>query len=342
MRSFRPTRRSVLAAGGGLVVGAAVSPLIKNSAAYAAKSIPITLVNAQGASNRVVQQVLNDKKYLEEFGLEPTLMGMSSGTKIMAALLGGSADATMMAGFGQIFPAIAKGAKMKVLGGGALPPSLSLYTGKPDVHSLKDLEGKTVGTGSVGALLYDLTVALLKKNGVDIHKVKFIDIGSSASTFRATIAGTVDAGLGETAFIPDASKYKVRLIPGGNMTTGLPKYTFQGAWATQQKIDEKRDAIVRALAAYAKVYRYVQTPDAKDDFMKAWTTLFGKSKSPLGESQWNYVQKYKPYDVDLVLSKERLVYMQQLNVDFGMQKKVLPFSEVADMSLAKDAIKMLS
>ncbi len=30
--------------------------------------------------------------------------------------------------------------------------------------------------------------------------------------------------------------------------------------------------------------------------------------------------------------------MQQLNVDLGVQQKVLPFEQVADMSLAKEAM----
>ena len=33
--------------------------------------------------------------------------------------------------------------------------------------------------------------------------------------------------------------------------------------------------------------------------------------------------------------------MQNLNVEFGIQKKILPFNEVADMSLAKEALKLL-
>jgi hypothetical protein len=33
--------------------------------------------------------------------------------------------------------------------------------------------------------------------------------------------------------------------------------------------------------------------------------------------------------------------MQKLNVESNMQQKVVPFSQVADMSIAEDAIKMV-
>ena len=42
------------------------------------------------------------------------------------------------------------------------------------------------------------------------------------------------------------------------------------------------------------------------------------------------------------MSEERVRYMQQLNVDTGVQKTILPFDKVADMSLARDALKLLS
>ena len=69
--------------------------------------------------------------------------------------------------------------------------------------------------------------------------------------------------------------------------------------------------------------------------------MLKKSDATEGEFEWQFAQKYKAYDTDLTLSQERIDYMQKLNVEFGIQKTVLPFNEVADMSLAKDAVKLL-
>ena len=57
--------------------------------------------------------------------------------------------------------------------------------------------------------------------------------------------------------------------------------------------------------------------------------------------EWNYIQTYKPFAVNLVLTPDRLRYVQELNVSFKVQKSVLPFERVADMSLAADAVKLL-
>jgi hypothetical protein len=60
----------------------------------------------------------------------------------------------------------------------------------------------------------------------------------------------------------------------------------------------------------------------------------------LGE--WNYLQTFKPFASDLMLSPERVRYMQQINLDFHIQNEMLPFDRVVDMSLARDAQKLLT
>lgn len=284
---------------------------------------------------------MEQQKFLESFDLKPEVLTVSDGSKILGGIVSGSADMSTMSGFGQIFPAIERGAPLKVIGGAAVLPTLSLYTGKADVKTLKDLEGRTVGSGSVGALLHQLSVQLLKKNGVDVSKVRFVNVGSSADVLRAVSAGVVDGGVGETSLIPAGPRLKIRLIEHGNMTLELKEFTFQGSWASDKAIKEKRDVLVRTLAAYCKLYRFVQSPAAKDAFIEANKSVFKNAPLEEREMQWNFVQEYKPYSLDITLSKERIDYMQNINKSFAVQKTILPFEKVADMSLAADAVKLL-
>jgi NitT/TauT family transport system substrate-binding protein len=98
---------------------------------------------------------------------------------------------------------------------------------------------------------------------------------------------------------------------------------------------------VRALAAYAKLYRFVQSPKSRDAFLRARRSVFPNAAEVDHVAQWNYVQTHKPFAVDLILSPERLRYMQELNLSFRVQKQILPFERVADMSLAAEALKLL-
>ena len=176
-----------------------------------------------------------------------------------------------------------------------------------------------------------------------MSKVRFVNIGASGDVFRAAIMGTIDAGTGETAVLEDMELFpKLRMVEGGNMTTSLPEYTYQGAWTSDRMIQTKRDMLVRTLAAHAELYRYVHTPTAKNDFLKARAKMLPNSTEKEGISQWDYIQHYKPYAADLVLSDERLNYIQGLNVETKVQTAILPPERVADMSIAREALALVA
>ena len=58
-------------------------------------------------------------------------------------------------------------------------------------------------------------------------------------------------------------------------------------------------------------------------------------------AQWSFFQKHKSFAVDLVLSEERVRYMQELNISLGVQKALIPYEQITDMSLARDALKLI-
>ena len=302
---------------------------------------PANIANAAGAINLAMQELMKSQRFLEEMGLAPNIVNVADGSKIVSSLIGGDMDISTMSGFGQVFPAIERGGKLKILAGAMLLPSVAIFTSKANVTSLKDLEGKIVGSGSPGALVHQLTVALLKKKGVDYKRVQFVNIGSSVDVFRAVTVGTIDAGIGEVTYAVEQEKYKVRMLPEANLSTELSEYTYQGAYASDRTIETKRDILVRTLAAYAKLYRFVHKPEAKEAFFKPRSAALKKTSDNENEILWRYLQNYKPYAVNLALTEERLNYMQGLNVELGVQKKVLPFMQVADMSIAREALKMI-
>ena len=42
-----------------------------------------------------------------------------------------------------------------------------------------------------------------------------------------------------------------------------------------------------------------------------------------------------------MLSEERVRYMQVMNLELGLRKKTMPYEQVADMSMAQDALKLM-
>lgn len=329
------TRRTVLAqlTAAGMLSACAKAPQGTGKAVH--------IATGAGGLNLAMSELMRQQKFLESFGLAPDVLPMADGAKILSGVVGGSIDICPMSGFGQVFPAIEHGADLRIISAATLRPELALFSGKPNVASLKDLEGKVVGVGAIGSLVHQLTVTLLRKYSVDVSRVRFVSIGSNIDIFKGVAAGTVDGGVGPSALIDSAGHYKVHALPNGDMSVELPDFTYQAGWTSARLIAAKRDVLVRVLAAYAKLFRFVEQPSARDAFIQAHRTVAANVPEEEHVAEWNFLQAARPFATDLVLSPERVRYIQQINVDFQVQKQILPYEQVVDSSLAQEALKLL-
>jgi ABC-type nitrate/sulfonate/bicarbonate transport system substrate-binding protein len=298
----------------------------------------VNIINTGANDSFALQALIANRKYFESVNLTANTQNVSDGVKLMAAIVNGASDIAILTGFSQVFTAIENGAEIKLVGSAMLPVSFEMYTANPAIKTIKDLEGKTIGTGAVGALLYAAAAAILKKYNVDVNKVNFVNIGSSSDVFKAIVAKKVDAGPSQHEFYRMAAQNGVRVI--ADFAKELPIFTNQGAFASNKVIAEKRDILVRTLAAYGKGYRYVNSPASKADYLKAYRDGVGKDLDELATDQWDWIQQYKAYNTAIAITPERINYMQQLNVQLGVQKAVLPLDKVADMSIARDAARL--
>lgn len=298
----------------------------------------ITIVNAGGNVTLSLEELLRRQKYMEDFDLDATFINVADTSKIIGSLIGGDGDICMLSGFSQMLTAVEKGAKMKVLAAaGALAPN-AIFTAKADIKSIKDLQGKTIGAGSIGSVLHQIMVATLQKSGVDPASVKFVNVGTTTDILKAVAAGTIDAGPCNVDAYGIADKLKIHAI--GDLWRLIPEYPFQGSFATDATIRSKRDILVRTLAAHAKLYRYLSSPESKATYIAAHVASTG-SEPAQAEGFWQFIQDNKPYAVDLVIPEDRITFLQNLNVQTGVQQKTVNLSDVADMSLAKDALKLI-
>ncbi len=303
--------------------------------------LPINIVNTQGNASVTVQELMKRSGYLREFGLEPKVTYVVDGSRIMGSLLSGENDVCIFSGISQVFAAAEKGAKLRLLAGALVKLQHAVYSARPDVRSIRDLAGKTIATGSMGALLHAMVVAALRKNGVDEKSVRFANIGSAPDVFRSVAAGTVDAGAAEADMDEQHRKFGVHVLEGGDLWKELPLFTYQATYASERAIVEKREALVRTLAAYAKLYRYLASETSKEAYVSAQTAVLPKIEPAAAAWQWNFFRDSAIYSTDLVLAPERVEYLQRLQVSLDVQKRILPYEEITDMSIAREALTRL-
>jgi ABC-type nitrate/sulfonate/bicarbonate transport system substrate-binding protein len=335
---IKTNRRQVLLGG---IIGAAT--LASHGAwAQSGGSAKVKVVMTQGVSGLALHQLAKDQGFFEEFKVDPEVILVSDGAKCVSALLSGASEICMWSGFNQVVPAIAKGAKIKILAGALSLPSLAIYSSRPEVKTLADIEGKVIGIGAPGSVLHQMIVYLMTKRGLNPDTVTFRNVGSNADIFRAVVAGTVDVGPSDVDVFDQQQHFGVHAIEHGLLWSEIPEYTNQASYASDAAIRDNRANLAKLLAAYGKAYRYVCGPNSREAFIKARQRITGESNSPHAISQWTWIQKYQPYAVNLTLSDEQINLVQKLNVQFKSQPDVLPIASVADMSVAKEALKLLS
>jgi ABC-type nitrate/sulfonate/bicarbonate transport system substrate-binding protein len=339
-----PSRRNVLMGGAALGmagIGLASGLGTRRSHAQAAKAT-VNVVNAAGSLSIFQTLLFKELKLFDKYGVSANVINVSDGSKILAGLISGDGDICGGSGTSGIFPAIEKGAKIKILSGAGIAPLSILYSNKPEIRSVKDLVGKTVGTGAVGANLHQLVVAVLRKHGVDPKAVKFANIGGTGDIFKALVGGAIDAGVAPIEFSDTAEKYKLYPLTDGKFYEELPTYTNQAIYSSERAIAEKRDGLVRVMAAYADLFRWMSNSANKDAFIKYYLQALGSNAST---DEAAFFQKFLSQPnrlaTDLVLTEDKLKLVQDLNLEFGAQKARLPFSQVADMSLAQEALKLV-
>lgn len=339
---FSMHRRQALKIGGGAVLGG-LAMMAQTRLGWAQTQLPVAKVlNSGGSLNQTLQQLVIDMGYLEEFGVQPDSTNVQDTSSIIAGIVSNQYDVCMFSGINSLFPAMESGAELRILAGSTMRLQQAIYTGNLDLQSLKDLEGRNVGVGPMGALLHSAVVAAMDKVGADASKVTFINIGSSSNIIKAVAAKTVDAGVSTTDFLDQQEALGVHILSDGKLWETLNDYTFQGAFASVRAIEENRDALVRMLAVYGKAYRFISDPASKDPYVKAAVTALGADAAVGAASQWDFMNENKTLASDLVLSEDRLTNLQALNVKLGTQQTVLPYAQVADMSLAEDALKLLA
>lgn len=297
----------------------------------------VAIASTSGDGGQTYVELLKNEKFLEKYDVEPEFISVSDGSKVVTAIISGESDICRGSGFGQALAAINKGADLRVVGGACLLITQAMYTSREDIKTIKDLEGRTVGTGAPGALLHHMTVALLRKYGVDVDKVQFVNVGSSSNVFKAVVAGTVDAGPSTINVYDEQAKYGVHSI--ADFWTELPEYPYQAAFTSLPVIAEKRDLLVRSLAGFQDMYNFIQGEGSQDAYVKAAMAATGDTEPSKSISQWKFVQKYKPFSI--VMKAESINYLQQLNIDAKIQEAMLPIDKIADFTLAQDALKLV-
>lgn len=231
---------------------------------------PMKVQIAVEASLYVPHFIAVDKGYYAEEGLEVEFVRMGGGAAVPALLSGevevGTSPASAMG-------AMLKGAPLKIIYTNADRPAYELWSTTPEVRSLADLPGKTVGVQNRGDGTEAAVRAVLIQHGMDPDGVAYVAIGLGAQRLGAVQAGSVAAlvlAVADVAQLADVGVRGTRLSDIKNEVRML----FMGAVATDRELQQNRERVKRFLRATARGREYWKAyRDEAIDTLTRWNGL---------------------------------------------------------------------
>src|SRR5713226_3399206 len=124
----------------------------------------ITFLYPSPAGSWATPMIAKEAKYFDDEGLAVELVRVGGSTRIVAALIGGSAQ-LIHAGEPAVVPAVLQGGDVVLIGAIARVNRHHLIA-RPEIKDVKDLKGRTVGITSFGSTSDFILRTILQKYGL--------------------------------------------------------------------------------------------------------------------------------------------------------------------------------
>ncbi|MBV8600248.1 MAG: ABC transporter substrate-binding protein [Candidatus Eremiobacteraeota bacterium] len=247
-----------------------------------------------------------------------------------------------------IFAADEQGADVKIVGYFYRNTSLVFVANSEKIKTYKDLEKSenVIAVNGRGDITEVMLLGPLIKNGVNLSKISFVEIGGSGGRMRALLAGRVAAvpvHFDQAAEIAAQGPYKVLFEPWTFYKTWVNEvWAVKGSWL---KKPENARATIDVLKAttlafrranrdfgwYAQMYRkYCTLPDAKE--------ITDAKLRPLWQKLTTEVKAFPDQPVLSGRDFNELIPIYRAAGDIGGTFKM---GEIVDSSYAETAMKEL-
>lgn len=278
-----------------------------------------------------VPLAIGDKRgFFQEEGLQGEFIRINPAIAFQA-LVGGEIDYYTVLGPG--VAAAIRGVPVKLVAA-YVPVAPTALIARPEIKSILELKGKTIGVNAYGGALEGMARLMLKHFTIDPDKeVKFLATGPLDSRFGAMKQGLTHATLGSppTDFLGKKLGFVV-------LTRAHELFSFpvSGLIGSAKKLKERPDEIKRVIKAGIKANRYIrQNRDSTLPVMAEWLKIDKEMAAATYESS------VKTFSEDLNLPDGGLRLLIDEAKRVAKINREISFAEVADLSILREAQKEL-
>ncbi len=287
-------------------------------------------ISTPGDAAHFTMHLAQKRGFLKEEGFEAELITIS-GPVANIALSNGDTD--YFSGFGSALRSILQGLPLRIVACYRPTPHFMLQS-RPELKSVKDLKGKTIGITAFGSGTELVGRLMIKHFGLDPDKdVKFIPGGSSEGRLIRMQQGLLDATV---ATVPTDYHGRKMGYPVIVRSEDLFTYPFSGLTAHIKKIKEKPDEVKRVIRAGIKANRYMR--ENRDGTIPVLMSSYRIDKEVASAAYDSFI---KGFNLDGSMPEDGF---RRLLDDTKRVMKIdreVALSEVADLSILREAQREL-
>ena len=271
-------------------------------------------------------QMAQQRGLLKEENLDAEIIRMNPNVSI-TALSTGDVDYCQL--FGAVVGGAIAGLPVRIVAGFLDNWPMTLIA-QPELKSLKELRGKTLGISSFGATPDVAARMMIKQAGIDPEKdIKVLALGSDAARLGALKQRVVDVVVVSPPADAQMEKQGYRILA---RAYELFSYPYLGLGTHARKIKEKPDEIRRVIKATIRANRVIR--DNRDEAAKT-LMAWGKVERDFAYASYDALRNL--FNADGAVPEDGLkLVIDQARRSAKVAREVAP-NEVADLSFLREA-----
>jgi len=201
---------------------------------------------------------------------------------------------------------------------------------QPELKSLKDLKGKTLGISSFGATPDVAARMMIKHAGIDADKeIKILALGSDAARLTALKQRVVDVVVISPPADTQMEKQGYRILARAYELFSFP---YLGLGTHMRKIKDKPDEIRRVIKATIRANRFIR--DNRDEAVRA-LIAWGKVEREFAYASYDALRSL--FNADGAVPEDGLkLVIEQARRNAKVTREIMP-NEVVDLTFLREA-----
>jgi len=274
----------------------------------------------------LTSQMALKRNFFKDENLDVEIIRMNPNVAI-TALATGDVDYCQL--FGAVVGGAIAGLPVRIVAGFLDNWPMTLIA-QPELKTLKDLRGKTLGISSFGATPDVAARMMIKQAGIDPEKeIKVLALGSDAARMTGLMQRVVDVVVMSPPADTQLEKQGYRILARAYELFNFP---YLGLGTNTRKIKEKPNEIRRVVKAAIRANRFIR--DNRDEAVRTFMS-WGKVEREFAYASYDALRNL--FNADGAVPEDGLkLVIEQARRSAKVTREVAP-SEVVDLTFLREA-----